>query len=259
MAMDDKALLENDLIERISKGDKIQQGETLPAGYRSELLRLMVVFVDSQLAGAAGFANMINFGPGLRERRNAAQIVADRFDHAEKVLDLLKEFNVEPRLYVSSHAWSSRLDRTIDLGNRRIGGDKRLNVFHYPIEGWVDALVLNMLMGTASVVQLGELRHASYAPLAAAMTDIVKSEQSHIEIGEKGLQDAIDHDGLAAAQAAVEYWYPRVAATFGRSDSEHTARFKQFGLMKQANDERQAAWEGQVNDILGRLGLETPA
>ncbi|GGK66547.1 Phenylacetic acid catabolic protein [Amphritea balenae] len=254
MAMDEKTL-----IERISKGDKIQRGEALPASYRTELMRLMVVFVDSQLAGAAGFANMINCGPGLRERRTAAQIVADRFDHAEQVLDLLKDFNVEPRLYVSSHAWSSRLDRTIDLGNRRIGGDKRLNVFHYPLEGWVDALVLNALMGTASAVQLGELRHASYAPLAEAMVDIVKCEQSHVEMGEKGLQDAIDHNGLAGAQAAVDYWYPRVAATFGRSDSEHNGRFKLFGLIKLANDERLAAWEGQVNDMLGRLGLSTPS
>jgi len=254
MAMDDKALM-----ERISNGETIQRGEELPKGFRSELMRLMVVFVDSQLAGAAGFANMINHGPGLRERRTAAQIVADRFDHAEKVLDLLKDFNVEPRLYVSSHAWASRLDRTVDLGNRRVGGDKRLNVFHYPLEGWVDALVLNTLMGTASSVQLGELRHASYAPLAEAMVEIVKSEQAHVEMGEKGLQDAIDHNGTAAAQAAVDYWYPRVAATFGRADSEHTARFKQYGLIKQSNDTRLTAWEGQVNDLLGRMGLAVPA
>ena len=100
MTIDDKTL-----IEHISKGEKIQRGEELPSGYRSELMRLMVVFVDSQLAGAAGFANMINHGPGLRERCTAAQIVADRFSHAEKVLELLKDFNVEPRLYVASHSW----------------------------------------------------------------------------------------------------------------------------------------------------------
>ncbi len=254
MAMDDKTL-----IARISTGDKIQRGEELPSGYRSELMRLMVVFVDSQLAGAAGFADMINHGPGLRERRTAAQIVADRFDHAEKVLELLKDFNVEPRLYVASHSWAARLDRYVDLGTRRIGGDKRLNVFHYPLEGWVDALVLNVLMGTASSTQLSELRQASYAPLAEVMADIVKCEQAHARLGETGLQDAINHTGTGAAQAAVDYWYPRVAATFGRADSEHNARFQQYGLIKHSNDQRLTAWEGQVNDVLSRLGLAVPA
>jgi len=253
MAIDDKAL-----IDRINKGEKIQRGEQLPASYRAELMRLMVVFVDSQLAGAAGFANVINHGPGLRERRTAAQIVADRFDHAEKVLELLKDFNVKPRLYVSSHAWASRLDRTVDLGSRRINGDKRLNVFHYPLEGWIDALVLNVLMGTASNIQLGELRQSSYAPLAEVMVEIINSEKSHVEKGLKGLKNSLNHDGAAAAQAAVNYWYPRVTATFGRSESEHNERVKQFGLMKQTNDSRQVDWENQVSKLLADLGLNTP-
>ena len=41
-------------------------GETVPNGYRSELMRLVVVFTDSELAGAAGFCPFINRGPGLR-------------------------------------------------------------------------------------------------------------------------------------------------------------------------------------------------
>ncbi len=253
MAMDDKKL-----IERIANGEAIQRGEELSPAYRSELMRLMVVFVDSELAGAAGFADMINRGPGLRERQVAAQIVADKFHHADQVLELLKDFDVEPRLYVASHPWASRLDRFLDLGNRRIGGDKRLNVFHYPLEGWTDSLVMNCLMGAASYIQLKELRSCSYAPLAQVMADIADGEARHAELGERGLISAIDHNGTAAAQACVDYWYPRVAATFGRADSQHNERFRQFGLIKRTNEQRLNAWEGQVNDMLTRLGLSVP-
>lgn len=253
MAMDDKTL-----IDRIAKGEKIQQGEELSSGYRSELKRLMVVFADSELAGAAGFANVINCAPGLRERQVAAQIVADKFDHAEKALNLLKEFGVNPANYVASHSWEARLSRSIDLGNRRIGGDKRLNVFHYPIQGWTDALVLSTLMGAASNVQLKELRDCSYAPLADVMDSIIKGEERHAELGERGLANIIDKEGTASAQASVNYWYPRVAATFGRTDSERNRHFQDYGLVKQTNENRLTEWEGGVNDMLGRMGLSVP-
>ncbi|MBY4677156.1 Phenylacetic acid catabolic protein [Marinobacterium arenosum] len=251
--MDDKTL-----IDRIAKGEKIQQGEELSSGYRSELMRLMVVFADSELAGAAGFADMINYGPGLRERQVAAQIVADKFDHAEKVLNLLNEFGVNPGVYVASHSWAGRLSRSLDLGNRRIGGDKRLNVFHYPLEGWTDSLVMSSLMGAASTVQLKELRNCSYAPLAEVMDDIIKGEERHAELAERGLANIIDRDGTSAAQGCVDYWYPRVAATFGRADSEHNERFRRYGLLKQSNESRLNEWEGKVNDMLTRLGLVVP-
>ncbi|MBY4678131.1 Phenylacetic acid catabolic protein [Marinobacterium arenosum] len=250
MTMDDKTL-----IERVAKGERIERGEELPAGYRSELMRLMVVFTDSELAGAAGFAEQINQGPGLRERQVAAQIVADKFDHAEKVLDLLQDFGVDPSLYVASHCWSARLSRALDLGNRRIGGDKRLNVFHYPLEGWTDSLVMNTLMGSASNIQLKELRQCSYAPLAELMQQIAQGEARHAELGERGLAATIERDGTSAAQAAVEYWYPRVAASFGRADSEHNDRFRRYGLLKHTNEYRLAQWQGQVDDMLTRLGL----
>ena len=253
MAMDDKKL-----IERIANGEKIQAGEEISSGYRAELMRLMVVFVDSELSGAAGFAEQINEGPGLRERQVAAQIVADKFDHAEKVLTLLKEFGVDNRLYVASHAWEARLSRYLDLGNRRIGGDKRLNVFHYPLQGWTDALVMNALMAAASGIQLKELRNASYAPLADAMRAVAEGESRHAELGERGLLDLIDRNGTDAAQVAVEFWYPKVAATFGRSDSQHNDRFRAYGLITKTNDQRLNEWEGLVNDVLTRLGLTVP-
>lgn len=81
---------EKELIARIAAGEKLAADTPLPAGYRSELMRLMVVFVDSELAGAAGFCPFINRGPGLRERIVAAKIVTEKYVHAEMVLNLLQ-------------------------------------------------------------------------------------------------------------------------------------------------------------------------
>jgi len=251
---------EEALIARIARGERLTAADELPSGYRAELIRLMVVFVDSEMAGAAGFADHINCAPGMRERATAARIVSEKFAHAEVVLALLARFGVDPELYVRSHPWQARLDRALDLGNRRAGGDKRLNVFHYPLEGWVDAVAMNMLMGRASAIQLEDLLECSYLPFAEALRHIVPREIAHARLGEAGLRRTIEHDGQRlAAAAAVAYWYPRVAATFGRSDSERFGLYRKYGLRRQANAELLAQWRGEIAGRLARLELAVPA
>jgi len=248
---------EEALLARIANHEKLSVNDELSAGYRGELRRLMVAFVDSELAGAAGFVDIINKAPGMRERCTAARIVSEKFDHAQQVLTLLEDFGVNTDLYVQSHPWDARLSRTINLGNRRLGGDKRLNVFHYPFEGWLDSVVMNMLMGLASSIQLEELTHCSYAPLVAVMGEIAAREAEHAELGRNGLQKAIENGySLEAAQASVDYWYPRVAATFGKSDSQRFDQDKAYGLRKTANADLLAKWEGRMAEQLARIGLE---
>lgn len=252
-------LSEQSLIEHIADGGKLGAEDELPAGYRGELMRLMVVFVDSELAGAAGFVEFINSAPGPRARSVAARLVSEKFAHGETVLGLLERFGVNPSLYVRSYPWAARLDRSLDLGNRRTGGDKRLNVFHYPLEGWVDAVTMNMLMGTASAIQLGDQLDCSYAPLAEALADIVPREAEHAALGETGLAHWIERQqDTLAPQVAVNYWYPRVAATFGRLDSQRFELYRRYGLRRRSNAELLETWRAEVEPRLVRLGLEAP-
>ena len=248
------------LLAQIADGARLREGDALPPAYRNELMRLMVVFADSELAGAAGFCRFINRGPGLRERIVAARIVAEKYRHAQLVLELLRPFGVNPELYMRSHAWDSRLDRSVDLSTRRIGGDKRLNVFHYPLEGWDDCVTFNMLMGMATAVQLSEFSGCSYAPLEAAMVEILPREREHAALGESGVRQAIERSGSRnAAQASVDYWHRRVADTFGRTDSEHAERYIEYGLRRRTNRAMLADWQEQAAAALSRLGLAVPA
>lgn len=267
---------DKDFLERLAAGHKVMPrgtpsngtaqadflscaDQTVPTAYRSELMRLVVVFADSELAGAAGFCPFINRGPGLRERIVAAKIVTEKYVHAEMALNLVEPFGVNPMLYVRSHAWDSRLDRNVDLGTRRIGGDKRLNVFHYPLEGWEDAVVFNMLMGAATAIQLAEMAQSSYAPLAEAITQILPREREHAQLGESGVGQAIERSASkAAVQAAVNYWHPRVAATFGRVDSDHASIYIQYGLRRRSSAEMLSDWKAQSAAALKRLGIAIP-
>ncbi len=72
----------------LSQGGKLTNPTNVPPRYRAELLKMMTTFVDSELAGAAGFADVINAAPGLKERIAAAKIVLEKTDNAGQVLRL---------------------------------------------------------------------------------------------------------------------------------------------------------------------------
>jgi 1,2-phenylacetyl-CoA epoxidase catalytic subunit len=243
----------------LAGGGKLSAPDNATPRYRGEVMRQMAVLIDSLMAGAAGFADCINLAPGLKERITAARIVLEKFGHAEKILRLMEQFGANTSQYVSAHPWAARRDRSVYLGTRRIDGDMRLNVFHYPIYGWVDAVTLNALMGRASTIQLDELTRCSYAPLAETIAEILPRERRHAELGEEGLRIALDrgHD-KTDAQASVNYWYPRVADTFGRADSERFETYRKYGLRQRSNQELLQRWQAVVGQILASLGLQTP-
>ena len=244
----------------IAAGGKLTAPENATPRYRGEVMRLMAVLADSLLAGAAGFADCINRAPGLKERIIISRIVLEKLGHADKILVLMDQFGANTAQYVNAHSWVARLDRSVYLGTRRIDGDMRLNVFHYPLQGWLDAVMLNVLMGRATRIQLEELTHCSYEPLAAVVTEILPAETHHAALGEAGLRTALvtGHDPVDL-QASLNYWYPRVADTFGRPRSERFETYHRYGLRAHPNEVLLERWRADVEPLLEALGLLVPS
>lgn len=240
------------LADYLSQGGKLTSPENVPPRYRGELLRLMSSFVDSQLAASAGFANAINWAPGIKARIAASRITLEKADHAERVLDLMEGFGTDAALYERAHDWSAREARGSTLEARRHGGDMRLSVFHYPLDGWTDAVAMNVLMGLATQHAVGELTHCSYQPFADVLRDLLPRERRHMELGIEGLERIGPTD---EARASVAYWMPRVAETFGPAKSERFDKLKLMGLRRVDNETLRNLWRAEAERTLGSLGL----
>ena len=209
-------------------------------------------FVDSELAGAAGFADCVNWGPGVKEKIAASRIVLEKLDHAERVLAIMGDFGANISRYESVHPWAARISRDEDIGVTRRAGDMRLNVFHYPLRDWVDSVVMNVMMGNATVIQLGDLQNCSYQPLGAAFRDILPRERRHAELGEEGLRNLAGRGGetLTKIDDSVNYWWPKVAATFGAPKSDRTEMLMRFGLRHRSNAELLEEWRDRMSVVL---------
>ncbi len=242
----------------LAAGGVLTNPTNVPPRYRAELMKLMATFIDSELAGAAGFADVINAGPGLKERIAAAKIVMEKTNNAGKVLAVMGEFGANADKYASHHPWTARLERDADIGQRRSAHDMRLAVFNYPLEGWTDSVVMNLLMGRAVAVQLAEFSLVSYQPLAEAFRAIAPVEAGHAELAEDGLAKLVEA-GDADLQASVDYWWPRVAASFGSETSEKFEGLKAVGLRKTPNAELKTRWAAETTAVLDKLGLKPGA
>lgn len=242
-----------DIFDYLASGGKFSSPANAPARYRSELLRLMASFVDSELAGAAGFADCINLGPGLKERIAASRIVLEKLDHAERVLRLMAEFGADAARYQHLHAWAARISRDDDIGAVRKSGDMRLNVLHYPIAGWTDSVVLNVLMGHATTIQISDYLGCSYQPLADAFREILPREQRHVALGEEGLVKISAKGDASRAEigTSVDYWWPRVSATFGSPKSQRGDFLRRCGLRRRSNEDLLEEWRARVSVALG--------
>ena len=255
--MSDSAHTESMPIEDyLAQGGKLSAPHNVPPRYRGELLRLMATFVDSELAGSAGFAEVINDAPGIKERIAAARIVLEKTDHAERVLAVMGEFGADQGRYAVHHPWAARMERDAEIGAMRRGSDMRLSVFHYPLQGWTDAVVMNVLMGLAVSVQLKEFSRISYAPLAEVFDAIAPREQRHAELGVEGLSRIVaSEEGRLDARKAVAFWHPRVAASFGQAGSARFETLKRFGLRHQSNEALLQDWTNAASRQLAALNL----
>ncbi len=240
----------------LAAGGILSNPTNVPSRYRAELMKLMATFVDSELAGAAGFADIINAGPGIKERIAAARIVLEKTDHADKVLNIMGDFGADTARYANHHPWTARLDRDADIGTSRSEHDMRLAVFNYPLDGWGDAVVMNLLMGRAVAVQLAEFSLVSYQPLAEAFRAIAPVESHHAELAEEGLQALLENGEGPALLASINYWWPRVAASFGSDNSAKAESLMAMGLRKSSNAELKTRWQAEAGAVLQGLGLK---
>ena len=249
-----------DLGDYLAAGGKLTAPGNVPARYRAELMRMMASFVDSELAGSAGFADAINDAPGIAERIAAARIVLEKADAAQRVLAIMGEFGADQGRYARAHPWGARLGRDADIGPARHGGDMRLAVFHYPLDGWADAVVFNLLMGLAGTIQLRELQGVSYQPLADQFRAILPVEEAHLRLAREGMERIMADPAMAGqARASAAYWAPRVAASFGTAASPRFDQQRQWGLRRENNAALAARWDAAARAAMTEYGLDGTA
>jgi ring-1,2-phenylacetyl-CoA epoxidase subunit PaaA len=238
----------------------VERPEDLTLSYQEHLINLLYMQADSELAGALGYVPCVKLAPSVEEYLASSMIVKDEFRHARVVYKLLENLGEDVEPHVKQYDFTMRLsDDDADIGVQRAGADKRVNIFYYPINSWVDFVMFNFCMDRGAGHQLEDSLEASYRPWARVLEGIFKEEKFHIAHGDNWVkrlaQDPKTHD---ATQAALNKWYPRTMNIFGRPNSPKNKIYRELGLKKRDNDEVRRAFAQEVADRCKENGLVEP-
>ncbi len=250
------------LLRRLAAGEQIQAAEEMSALYRENLLHLMTMQADSELAGAYGYVPWIMRAPTVEEKLVVAQIVKDEMRHAKVMYDLLADlgFDVEGHVRPHDQAFARRLDDPdADIGTARLGTDKRVNIFYYAIDTWADFVMFNFCMDRGAGHQLEDARRCSYGPWVRAIEGIFKEEKMHIRHGELWVRRlAQDPAGRAEAERTFQKWFIRTMNIFGRPGSPKNRLYRELGLKVRDNDAVRRAFAEEVRAFVEPLGWRVP-
>ena len=248
------------LLQRIRAGERIESSGEMTEEYRRNVIHLMTMQADSELAGAFGYVPWIMKAPTIEEKHVVAQIVRDEVRHAHVMYGLLEDLGVDVGTHIARHDFTLRLDdATTDIGTQRVADDKRVNIFYYPIDRWADFVFFNFCMDRGAGHQLEDVRQCSYGPWARAIEGIFKEEKMHIRHGELWVQRlGADPVTRPEAQATLGKWYVRTMNIFGRPGSPRNALYRKYRLKLRDNDEVRQVFAREVRELAEAAGLKAP-
>jgi ring-1,2-phenylacetyl-CoA epoxidase subunit PaaA len=247
-----------ELQQRIADGERISSRDQMNQEYFDDLVNLMTMQADSELAGAFGYIPFIARAPGVEEKLIVANIVRDETRHAKAIYGLLRDLGVDVDSRVEQHDYNYRTRQ--ELGTKRAADDARVNIFYYPIETWADFVTFNFLMDRGAGHQLEDGLQGSYAPWASELQRIFKEELMHIRHGDMWVERlAKDPTKKAEIQAAINEWFPRVMNIFGRPGTRRNERYRRYGLKQRDNDAVRQAFVDEVKANCDAWGLTLPA
>ena len=248
------------LLQRIRTGERIESSDEMTEEYRRNVIHLMTMQADSELAGAFGYVPWIMKAPTIEEKHVVAQIVRDEVRHAHVMYGLLEDLGVDVAAHIARHDFTLRLDdAATDIGTRRVADDKRVNIFYYPIDRWADFVFFNFCMDRGAGHQLEDVRQCSYGPWARAIEGIFKEEKMHIRHGELWVQRlGADPVTRPEAQATLGKWYVRTMNIFGRPGSPRNALYRKYRLKLRDNDEVRQGFAREVRELAEAAGLKAP-
>jgi len=244
---------------KLAKKESIETVDDMSDEYFELLTNLMTQQADSELAGGFGYVPWIMKAPTTEEKLVVSQIVRDEVRHGRAMYRLLEDIGIPVDDYVEQFDFTYRVDDHTSLGATRAGSDKRVNIFYYPIDSWAGFVMFNFLMDRGAGHQLEDVKISSYGPWRREIDRIFKEEQTHVAHGDYWVKKlALNPETKPEIQAALDHWWPRVMAIFGRPGSRKNARYRALKLKARDNHEVRQTFEKEVREKAETWGLVVP-
>lgn len=240
--------VEQELIDKVSKGFMVETREDMTEGYRKALLVQLTVQGDTELLSAPAYYLASRDAPTINSRIAVTAIVHDELGHANIAYRLMEDLGVDKEWLVYG---------------RQPHEFKHPYGFDQPLENWAEMVVANGFFDRAGITLLGDVfQHTSYGPLKRALVKVDREEVLHLRHGESWMKRMAKAGGevRGALQRAVDWMFPMTLEWFGLPDDlkRHSGQLD-YRLKGKTNDQLRQTWMQATVPLCEGIGIDVPA
>ncbi|WP_348612503.1 Phenylacetic acid catabolic protein [Halobaculum rarum] len=222
--------------------------DDMPEEYRRAATRMIQFHANSEVMGGYLDKEFTRHAPSLdRKLANTAK-VQDEIGHAQLLYRAAETLGVK-----------TRDEMLEELQN---GEGKFLNCFHYPVDSWYEAPMIDFFVDGGAMRRQATLKSTSWTPYAHAMDKVCFEEGFHVKHGESILRELMRGSKATQerTQETFEEWWPRILQFFGPTNdkSTHNDFAQQVGLKTTSNDELRNSFLNLYIPKAEKYGLEIP-
>ncbi|MFB6193865.1 MAG: Phenylacetic acid catabolic protein [Halobaculum sp.] len=222
--------------------------DDLPEKFRRAATRMIQFHANSEVMGGYLDKQFTRHAPSLDRKLACSAKVQDEIGHAQLLYRAAESLGVKTR--------EEMLD---ELAN---GEGKFLNCFHYPVDSWYEAPMIDFFVDGGAMRRQATLKRTSWTPYAHAMDKICFEEGFHVKHGESILRELMSGSKATRerVQATFEEWWPRILQFFGptNDESHHDEFAQQVGLKTVSNDQLRNSFLNMYIPKAEKYGLEIP-
>ncbi|MFW6382954.1 MAG: Phenylacetic acid catabolic protein [Haloferacaceae archaeon] len=222
--------------------------DELPEEYRRAATRMIQFHANSEVMGGYLDREFTRHAPSLdRKLANTAK-VQDEIGHAQLLYRAAETLGVKTREQM--------------LDELQHGEGKFLNCFHYPVDSWYEAPMIDFFVDGGAMRRQATLKSTSWTPYAHAMDKVCFEEGFHVKHGESILRELMRGSKATQerTQETFEEWWPRILQFFGPTNDEsvHNDFAMEVGLKTVSNDELRNSFLNMYVPKAEKYGLEVP-
>ncbi|MEZ3116590.1 Phenylacetic acid catabolic protein [Halobaculum sp. MBLA0147] len=222
--------------------------DDMPEEYRRAATRMIQFHANSEVMGGYLDKQFTRHAPSLDRKLACTAKVQDEIGHAQLLYRAAETLGVKTR--------EEMLD---ELAN---GEGKFLNCFHYPVDSWYEAPMIDFFVDGGAMRRQATLKTTSWTPYAHAMDKVCFEEGFHVKHGESILKELMTSSKATRerVQETFETWWPRILQFFGptNDESHHNDFAQDVGLKTATNDELRNSFLNMYVPKAEKYGLEIP-
>jgi ring-1,2-phenylacetyl-CoA epoxidase subunit PaaA len=219
--------------------------KAMPDEYQELLIHQLRAHTEGELTGADDYTEIFYpMAPSAFEKRVCCERAAEEMDHYIRGAQVLEGIGVDTAYMLKQ--------RILEREHYRTEGVRR-------IQNWVGRALFSFIGEAAVLNIIEEMAESSYLPIAEMCVPVLMDEHGHVGHGYRICRELCRTEaGREQVQAGLPKAWAITLDLFGRSDSERSRRYVDWGLRKYTNEEARQRYIDQTVPRIEGLGLRVP-